>query len=138
MNVHGWLQDKVQLTEKRLAALVESLLEGHEERFEAIKDAARAFGGKHPVAPTSSAPEVYHTLEDVLLDGMPCDRANQVVSSTPEGLEWKCVRDLHSQFWQDGDRYWAIRDALVDGMVRKCGARVRKTPDGYQIVMGEH
>lgn len=47
-----------------------------------------------------------------------CDQVNRVRESDDARIAWDRTMDLHSEFWQGhGDRYYALRQALVDGLL---------------------
>lgn len=80
-NIHGWLQSRIHDAEGRYAALVLDAAGDDAEKFDALKEAARDFGAKQGLQ-AATAPEAFHRLDDLLLDGMPCDQVNRVREST--------------------------------------------------------
>lgn len=126
-NIHGWLQSRIHDAEGRYAALVLDAAGDDGEKFDALKEAARDFGAKQGLQ-AATAPEAFHRLDDLLLDGMPCDQVNRVRESDDARIAWDRTMDLHSEFWQGhGDRYYALRQALVDGLLSANGLCFRKS-----------
>ena len=119
-NIHGWLQSRIHDAEDRLTAL---------------KQAAYDFGASQHLN-AATAPEAFHRLDDLLLDGMPCDQVNRVRESDDSRIAWDRTMDLHSEFWQGhGDRYYALRQALVDGLLSATDYAFTSPAEGqYEIV----
>lgn len=124
-NIHGWLQDRISVVEKRLAFVVTAAIEGHPERMLDINDAVYEFGKKHALEHGISAKEAYRILDDLLLNGMPCDRVNEVVRETPDSIVWRQTVDIHATYWDmvrgNPDYYYAIRESLILGITEKSG-----------------
>ncbi len=123
-NIHGWLQEQITIVEGRFAAAVTWVLENENTDLERLTAIARDFGKKHPITATS-APEVFKALQDLLLDGMPCDHVNQVLEQNETQVIWKQTIDLHRPHWEkaggDVSNYYTLREALVSGMLQESG-----------------
>lgn len=134
-NIHGWLQSRIHDAEGRYAALVLDAAGDDAEKFDALKQAAHDFGVKQGLQ-AATAPEAFHRLDDLLLDGMPCDQVNRVRESDDARIAWDRTIDLHSDFWQGhGDRYYALRQALVDGLLSATDYALESPAEGqYEIV----
>lgn len=134
-NIHGWLQSRIHDAEGRYAALVLDAAGDDGEKFDALKEAAHNFGAKQGLQ-AATAPEAFHRLDDLLLDGMPCDQVNSVRESDDARIAWDRTMDLHSEFWQGhGDRYYALRQALVDGLLSATDYALESPAEGqYEIV----
>lgn len=134
-NIHGWLQSRIHDAEGRYAALVLDAAGDDGEKFDALKEAAYNFGAKQGLQ-AATAPEAFHRLDDLLLDGMPCDQVNRVRESDDARIAWDRTMDLHSEFWQGhGDRYYALRQALVDGLLSATDYALESPAEGqYEIV----
>lgn len=127
-NIHGWLQDKIAAAENRLAFLVISTMDAHSECMPDIANAAYEYGRSRKLSGKTSAEEVYRHLDNLLLNGMPCDRVNTVVSISQEAVVWKQTVDIHLPYWEalQGDVSHYIRDtntasqrvAIRSGMTR--------------------
>lgn len=123
-NIHGWLQEQITIVEGRFAAAVTWVLENENTDLERLTAIARDFGKKHPITATS-APEVFKALQDLLLDGMPCDHVNQVLEQNETQVIWKQTIDLHRPHWEkaggDVSNYYTLREALVSRMLQESG-----------------
>lgn len=134
VNIHGWLQSRIHDAEGRYAAFVNAMVEGHAERLEELKQAAYDFGKNQGVS-GETAPAVYHQLDDLLLDGMPCDMVNQVVDSTDERFVWQQAMDIHSSFWGDnGAYYYALRQAMIKGLLAGTDFAFTQEADGAFVI----
>ncbi|QSX09329.1 hypothetical protein J0B03_04500 [Alkalibacter rhizosphaerae] len=123
-NIHGWLQDKIHRAEGRHAALVTKILSQGEEHLDGLKalfakQGAIAAGNyeksvEEPV-------ELFNALNDFILEGMPCDRVNEVVVNDENVIQWIRTTCLHSDHWDrvDGkvENFYALRDAWIGAFV---------------------
>lgn len=50
---------------------------------------------------TVTAPQIYKSLNDYLLEGMPCDRVNVVVENKDDLFVWKTTECLHRGHWAE-------------------------------------
>ena len=119
-NIHGWLQERVSLVENRLAYAVTTLLEEDSTRLDEIKQAVKEFGQNHSASGKLSVKQAYDHLENTLLNGMPCDRVNQLVKEEPDLLAYRQAVEIHQPYWDmihgDVNNYYELREALIQGM----------------------
>ena len=121
-NIHGWLQERVNQVEKKLAYTVTELTKNNPENFQVIKDIFKSKGAEvSTFEKDSSLDEIYKAINDTLLDGMPCDRANSVVSQEDNEIIWKRNICVHQQYWDDvqGDinDFYTLRDEFIEGLL---------------------
>ncbi len=120
-NIHGWLQEKITQSELRLAFLVTKILEEDQGRMAELKQIAYDFGQAHPVSEGMSADDAYKVLNDSLLDGMPCDRVNEIQETGKEQVKWRQNSCVHQDYWDqvDGDIavYYELRNEIIEGML---------------------
>ncbi|NTW71429.1 MAG: hypothetical protein HGA49_04225 [Eubacteriaceae bacterium] len=123
-NIHGWLQDKIQRAELRHAALITktldidpSLIEGIGKVFEKQGRSA-ALSIEEKIDQPEAA---FNSLNDFILDGMPCDRVNEVVSSDIDKITWKRAICLHSTPWSqvngDVSNFYRLRDQWIEAFI---------------------
>lgn len=122
-NIHGWLQGRIEDAEARYAALVAGIVKNNPDSFDRILDILKTFGEEQALPAESSAQEVYKKFDDTLLNGMPCDRVNAVVSNDDDAFAWEQSQDIHGQYWEEeglgaGD-YYALRTKFMEGMIEK-------------------
>ncbi len=127
-NIHRSLQERIEDGERRYARLVSTLLKAHSERLAIIEEAVRALGEAHAVAAETGAEEAHRAISDLLLDGMPCDRVNEIVLQNAECVRWRRTADLHGIYWPEGNAelYDALREALIDGLLSRTRLTFRR------------
>lgn len=124
-NIHGWLQAKITMAESRQAALVKILIEANEGSVEAITNIYRQAGIKEAKALgglINNPAEVFQALNNVLLEGMPCDRVNKVVEEGEDKFVWITTTCVHKNNWEnngvDVAYFYRFRAAFSQGFVR--------------------
>ena len=137
-NIHGWLQERVAIVEYRLAAAVTAICEKGPDAMGGLKALAYEFGKENKPAGLNSAREWFACINDTLLDGMPCDRANEIISESDDEAVWQRAVCVHKSYWDavDGNigNYYALRDALLEGMVDGSGfAYEKEEADTFHI-----
>ena len=100
MNIHGWLQERVQDAEARYALLVSSVLKEDPDRLSELEKLAFQFGKERALDASSDASDAYRKMDDSLLNGMPCDRVNVITEQEPERTSWVQEEDIHAPFWR--------------------------------------
>ena len=124
-NIHGWLQDKIGVIEKRLAFLVTNSLKEDPSRITRLEEIAYNFGKENPMENGISAGAAFKFLEDTMLNGMPCDRVNSVLETSENLVSWKQNVCIHQQHWDsvEGDiaLYYKLREKVIEGMFAQSG-----------------
>ncbi len=120
-DIHGWLSEKIDLVEKKLAYVVSKIVNEDEDRksiiLKRIMDLSLNMDEEK-----LDLKEAYGLINDSFLDGMPCDRITEVVQVTEDSVTWKRNGDIHSPYWEygvDGEFYYQIRDAFIGALVEK-------------------
>ena len=130
-NIHGWLQDRITVVENRLAFLITMITDEHPERVMDINDAVYEFGKNHAVKNGIFVKEAYEYLDNLLLNGMPCDRVNDITNENENSITWVQTVDIHAPYWQmihgNLEYYYAIRESLVVGMLENSGISYQQT-----------
>ncbi len=118
-NIHGWLQTRIDSHEHRMAFAIMKALENRVD-LEDIKalfteDGLKA--GKQvekPVTPEA----LYNTMNNFLLDGMPCDRVNIPITNTSNEVIWERRLCLHAPIWEavgiDPQIFYTLRSAWLN------------------------
>ncbi|MCQ4937107.1 MULTISPECIES: hypothetical protein [Anaerotignum] len=118
-NIHGWLQGQIAIAEKRFAAAVTKILKEDSSKIENLKQAAYQMGQKDPLPNSNDAQGIYRGLNDVLLEGMPCDHVNQILEQSDQRVLWNQTVDLHLPFWDEAggdiEHYYLLRNAFISG-----------------------
>ncbi len=124
-NIHGWLQDRVKSTEFRQAALITKIVQENPEFLDSLSEifkkqaeiAAHDYKGPLPKSPE----EIYIVLNDYILEGMPTDRVNEVLSGNENVIIWRTTTCLHKPYWDEvsGDiKYlYALREAWIKAFI---------------------
>ena len=126
-NIHGWLQGKIHSAERRMAAWTKLLIDADEKNYKKLDEVYKAQGilaakeikaeGKLPSTPE----ELFNCMNDYILDGMPCDRVNEVVSSNNEVVEWKKRVCVHKEIWENEgisvDVFYDLRSEWIKAFV---------------------
>ena len=125
-NIHGWLQGKIHSAEYRLASLTNKVLEkndGREKLEELYKRqglvaASEAIENNKTV---SDAFAIFNAINDYILDGMPCDRVNEIVLNEEDKLVWKRRLCVHKEIWDavggNVEVFYELRDAWIKTFV---------------------
>ncbi len=119
-NIHGWLQEKIALSEHRLAFSVTTLLNQDRNRFDQLKNLFFTWGQNHAVEEGTDIEGAFKLLNDTLIDGMPCDWVNETISESADEIVWKRTMDVHGRYWADVkgnvDDYYALRQEIIKGI----------------------
>lgn len=141
-NIHGWLQDQVSLVEKRFAYIVSKLLLEEKNRKDLLIKVMNELGRENSREIEnieSITPEdIYLTINKIFLDGMPCDRANEIIEKDDDKVVWRLRIDVHEEYWDHGipvQVYHDLRKAWLDGYVENSGIELEQL-DGntYQLM----
>lgn len=127
-NIHGWLQEKIHSAEKRLATWTVKLLEKENTKDkletlyvnQGIKAAKEA---KEEGKSLENAIDIFNAVNDYILDGMPCDRVNEVLSQEENKVLWKRRICVHKDIWDSigGDvaYFYTLRDLWIKAFVNE-------------------
>lgn len=105
-NIHGWLQNQIEVASVREASFIKDLLDvGGEEAIDAVLEAFIKQGvmcGKlaKDKLVEQTAPAIYKIMQDFYVNGMPCDAPDTVVEDSEDVFAWQ--GDHHNQIsaWQ--------------------------------------
>ena len=140
-NIHGWLQDCIGNVEYKLSESVTQLIGKHILSLEEIEAVARMSGKTSFEAwgKESSTPEqVYQAIFDHLLEGMPCDRINEVIECNENYVIWHKTRCIHQNYWEavDGnvDHYNHLKLAWINGFLENTPMHYQVQCDGNEVI----
>lgn len=142
-NIHGWLQSKINIAESRQAKIISVLINKYgTEAFETIKstyiEQARNNGINAKAENDVSTPDqMFKTINNYILDGMPCDNANNITINDENLLEWKVVSCLHKKYWDlvngDINIFYKLREAWISEFVNNANINLQYTFDIKEI-----
>lgn len=147
-NIHGWLQEKINSAEGRMAAWTTKLIKNNKEVTKKLESVYMSQGinaakeVKEKGMNAVSATEIFNNINDYILDGMPCDRVNEVVRSEEDIVEWKRRICVHKQIWseEEGDvgYFYKLRSIWIKAFVNEINCNfeyiVEDDNDNTQII----
>lgn len=128
-NIHGWLQSKINSAEGRMAAWTTKFLSADDKgsarnKLENIyiKQGIKAAKElKEKDVEPKTAEEIFNSINDYILDGMPCDRVNEVLSAEDSNIQWKRRLCVHSDIWNeengDVEYFYKLRSLWIKAFV---------------------
>ncbi|NMF06786.1 hypothetical protein ACUH7Y_09195 [Clostridium beijerinckii] len=126
-NIHGWLQGKIHSAEGRMAAWTTKLVNNNKgvtvklEEIYSSQGIKAASEVKEKRMELTNAGEIFDSINDYILDGMPCDRVNEVIKAEEDMVEWKRRVCVHSDIWnkEEGDvnYFYKLRSLWVKEFV---------------------
>ena len=133
-NIHGWLQDKIHSAEYRLATWTVKILEKENGR-EKLEDLYIKQGLKaaneiiQSGRELDNAVDIYNAVNDYILDGMPCDRVNDVLLQEENKVLWKRRLCVHKNLWDavggDVNLFYSLRDLWISSFVNKVNSNYK-------------
>ena len=125
-NIHGWLQGKIHSAEGRMAAWTKVILENNQDY---ILDMRKVYENQGVNAANEAkesleninAETIFNSMNDYILDGMPCDRVNEVIDSSEESIMWKRRVCVHKDIWENEgisvDVFYELREHWINAFV---------------------
>ncbi len=125
-NIHGWLQDKIVKAEARQAEIITFILKNDSSYINELKNIF-AEQGKEAAKIYDQSPatpqEIYTAVNDFILEGMPCDKVSEILSSDENEYMWKNTRCLHEGHWQrangDVSVFYSLRTSWIKSFVNE-------------------
>lgn len=125
-NINGWLQGKIHNAEGRMAAWTNIILSNNKDAILNMKKIYIEQGinaAKEAKTKLSNitAEDIFKSMNDYILDGMPCDRVNEVINSNSETVEWKRKVCVHKDIWKNEgisvDIFYNLRSEWINAFV---------------------
>lgn len=124
-NIHGSLQQMIESVELRIASLITELLNRNPAfRDELVKIYINQgeTAAKELVPNVADPEEIFNAINEFILEGMPCDRVNEVVVSDSSEFAWKTTRCLHMHYWMriggDVQNFYDLRETWIKAFVK--------------------
>ena len=128
-NIHGWLQGRINIAEGRVAMVTHEILENNEDGLSKIYEVYKSQGVKAAdevkaeKGEINDAGEIYNCINDYILDGMPCDRVNEMITISPDNVEWRRRVCVHKDVWErenvDVDTFYTLRNLWIRTFVNE-------------------
>lgn len=122
-NIHGWLQNRIDIAETRHAVLISNLLSVYGDKvFYIMKNCYEKQGAEFGLKAKdtqdrTTAQALYQGIYNYLLDGMPCDQVNEIIINEKNYLKWQVRNCLHRKYWKDRDEnlscFYRLREAWI-------------------------
>ncbi|NLK20561.1 MAG: hypothetical protein GX308_00425 [Epulopiscium sp.] len=151
-NIHGWLQKKISIAEIRQAAFLNEIFITYGDEaigiaLDVYSSQGKDIGKKiHDNENPSSPQELLKAMNNYILDGMPCDHVNKIITSEEGYLEWNTVSCLHIGYWQsvgaDDKIFYELRKHWIAAFVENANPEYKyefiKTQDSlsHKIILG--
>lgn len=123
-NIHGWLQERITSVESRLAYVVTELLKENVVTKDEITYifSQNGIAAMKEIGINEATPqELFNLIFDFMLEGMPCDRVNDIIENSETAITWETTMDLHKRFWDavggDVNNYHDFREAWINGFL---------------------
>ena len=126
-NIHGWLQEKINNAEGRMASWVRTIIVNDVEDIIKIQNVYIEQGIKAANEVKKSnmefynANEIYNRINDYILDGMPCDRVDEIIENTEDSITWKKRICVHKEIWEkeniNVEQFYNLRDLWIKAFV---------------------
>jgi len=126
-NIHGWLQSKINSAEGRIASWTTKIIDNDGSIKAKMEDIYTNQGVKaakevkEKGIELATAEEIFNSVNDYILDGMPCDRVNEIVKAEENSIEWKRRICVHKDIWSkeegDVDYFYKLRSLWIKAFV---------------------
>ena len=131
-NIHGWLQERIIIAEGRNAYITKYLVnKGYLSSIEKIYETQGKKAGNEVKANTSinDAREIFTEMNNYILDGMPCDRVNEITYSGEDAVQWIRRICVHKDIWEkedvDVNIFYRLRSMWIKEFVHELNSNFR-------------
>ena len=131
-NIHGWLQGKIHSAERRMAAWTREILSNDQDFILDMKkiynkqgiNAAKEAKVKFSII---TAEDIFNSMNDYILDGMPCDRVNEVVANDEQHIAWEQRICVHKDIWNevgcDVNYFYELRNTWIKSFISELNSK---------------
>ncbi|MCJ8342070.1 MAG: hypothetical protein MJH09_04340 [Cetobacterium sp.] len=90
-NIHGWLANKIEVSEGRVHEWIKFFIKNDKNGIEKLENLYKELGSIDGEKNKSleNSMEIYEGINNYILDGMPCDRINEIIYSENDKIIWK-------------------------------------------------
>lgn len=137
-NIHGWLQNQVNISEVRFAQAIKLLLDNG-ITIDSMKETMFNLGKKVDVKNIETSQDVFQAMNQIFLDGMPCDHVNSVIDRQDTSLTFERSQNVHESYYKDlnldPNIYFTLRDSYLSGILSNTKFKIEeKTEDNKTII----
>ncbi|HSQ88861.1 hypothetical protein [Romboutsia sp.] len=130
-NIHGWLQERIKEVESRSAYIITKYYDMYKQESKTITQSAYVNQAKECVKNENNkidSPEnVYISLNNYILSGMPCDRANSVTQRNEDYLVYEqhgCIHKANYELGKANLEYmYELRDLWVKTFIENLSTK---------------
>lgn len=138
-NIHGWLQNQINLVENRFAYLIYLLKNNFWFDIKELETISFNFGLSYMISDINNLEDFYNYLNTLFLDGMPCDHVNIIIENESNSLIYKQTADIHSQYFEtfnlDIRIYYLMKNKVISGIISQSNIEYYQIDDRtYKII----
>ena len=144
-NIHNWLQNQIHSAERRMAAWTKILIEANESNYEKLEEVYKkqaiiaANEVKEEGKSVDTPNEIFNSMNDYILDGMPCDRVNEVILNEENKITWQVRIDVHKDIWDkvgcDVNYFYNLRNTWIKVFVNNLNNNFKYTiEDNIKVI----
>ncbi|QQK08268.1 hypothetical protein [Miniphocaeibacter halophilus] len=134
-NIHGWLQERVGLVERKFALVTSQLISENPLLTEEIRFLMYKLGKEEK--DYRNPKEAYELINSKFLDGMPCDKAIGIIEEKENLISYKVVTDMHLNFWNKNEKlYWDLRNEYINGVLSNSDYKLCELSKDYYEIRG--
>lgn len=130
-NIHGWLQERIKEVESRSAFIISRYYDIYKDESKELTKKSYIKQAKLCASNESNkvnSPEnVYISLNNYILSGMPCDRANSVIEKSEEYIVYEqngCIYKVNYELGKGNLPYlYELRDLWVKTFVENLSTK---------------
>ncbi|MDM8128203.1 hypothetical protein [Paraclostridium bifermentans] len=144
-NIHGWLQSKIHSCEGRMASWTYFILSSDKNKLKNLEEvyvsqginAAKEVKSNRSI---SSAKDIYNSMNDYILDGMPCDSVNEIITLEDNLVQWKRRICVHKSIWEEEglnvNVFYDLRNLWIESFVNEinCDFEYIQESDGEYCI----
>lgn len=134
LNIHDWLQKRVELAEEKFALATSLLLNEKPELREEIFSLFNVLGKSENF--NGSPSDAYRLVTSKFLDGMPCDHILSAIDNE-NSVIFTIHEDVHAKYWntyKNASLYWDLRSEYMKGVLSNTNYTLEKiSENSYEL-----
>ncbi|NFE96572.1 hypothetical protein [Clostridium botulinum] len=146
-DVDGWLQEKIISAEERTAAWITRIINNNSTAKSKLEILYKNQGKKaaedllEKCTELNTATQIFNGIYEYILDGIPSEKVNEIISSSDNQIEWKRIICVHETIWnkENGDvnYFYYLRNKWIEEFVHNVNDEFEyiKYKDGIQSIV---